>query len=52
MLVITSTDGFELSATEVEMIGQGIETDLVAVPDTVDLAGDCWGCAYRGRRDL
>lgn len=36
LLVITSTDGFEISATEVELTGQGIETDLSAVPDTVD----------------
>ena len=36
VLSITSTDGFETSLTQVDMIGQGIETDLSAVPDTVD----------------
>ena len=36
LFVITSNDGFETSTTEVPLVGQGIETDLSAVPDTVD----------------
>ena len=36
LLTIISTDGFVESATEVDMVGNGIESDLVAVPDSVD----------------